>query len=83
MFNGNIDLQWDMLNSLCGPKADRAISIIPYVGLGVAYTWGFNGDIAMIPTDQRPSSQDEGSDPSRGSRPAAPSASVRLCRLLR
>ncbi len=52
MFNGNIDLQWDMLNSLCGPKADRAISIIPYVGLGVAYTWGFNGDIAMIPTDQ-------------------------------
>ena len=51
MFNGNVDLQWDMLNSLCGPKADRAFSIIPYVGLGVAYTHGFRGDLAMIPTD--------------------------------
>ena len=39
------------LHTDCGPKADRAFSIIPYVGLGVAYTHGFRGDLAMIPTD--------------------------------
>lgn len=51
MFNGNVDLTWDMFNSIAGPKANRVFSIIPFVGIGGTYTWDFNPALAMIPTD--------------------------------
>ncbi|WP_300917004.1 OmpA family protein [uncultured Muribaculum sp.] len=40
--NGNIDLMWDMFNSLGGVNADRAFSIVPFVGVGASYSWDFN-----------------------------------------
>lgn len=51
MLNGNFDLTWDLLNSACGPNANRVFSIIPFVGVGATYTWGFDPTTAMIPTD--------------------------------
>lgn len=49
MANVNADLMWDMLNSICGPKADRTLSILPYVGIGGTYTWNFDPTLASIP----------------------------------
>lgn len=53
MANGNFDLTWDMLNSICGPKADRVFSIIPFVGVGGTYTWNFPASTleGTIPTE--------------------------------
>lgn len=36
--NLNVELMWDMFNSIAGPK-DRVFSIVPFVGLGGDYTW--------------------------------------------
>ena len=47
--NANADLMWDMFNSIAGPKADRVFSIIPFVGVGGTYTWGFDPALASIP----------------------------------
>lgn len=47
--NLNFDLQWDMLNSICGVNPARTFSIIPYFGIGGMYTWGFPGRSATIP----------------------------------
>lgn len=41
--NGNVDLMWDMTNSLGGVNASRPVSVIPFVGLGGTYTWDFEG----------------------------------------
>ncbi len=49
MVNANADLMWDMFNSIAGPKADRVFSIIPFVGVGGTYTWGFDPALASIP----------------------------------
>ncbi|MCI9607002.1 MAG: OmpA family protein [Muribaculaceae bacterium] len=49
MANANADLMWDMFNSIAGPKADRVFSIIPFVGVGGTYTWGFDPTYAAIP----------------------------------
>lgn len=49
MVNANADLTWDMFNSIAGPKADRVFSIIPFVGVGGTYTWGFDPATASIP----------------------------------
>lgn len=49
MVNANADLMWDMFNSFAGPKADRVFSIIPFVGVGGTYTWGFDPTLATIP----------------------------------
>ena len=38
--SGNLDFMWDMFNSLGGVK-DRAVSLIPFVGLGGTYAWDF------------------------------------------
>ncbi|MDE7120092.1 MAG: hypothetical protein K2O10_05740, partial [Muribaculaceae bacterium] len=37
--NLNFDFMWDMCNSLGGVSASRAVSVIPFVGLGGTYTW--------------------------------------------
>lgn len=37
--NLNVDIMWDMLNSLCGVNPDRAFSIIPYAGIGGDCMW--------------------------------------------
>lgn len=37
--NLNLDLMWDMLNSICGPDANRIFSIVPYVGVGGDCLW--------------------------------------------
>ena len=49
MLNVNADLMWDMFNSIAGVKADRTFSILPFVGVGGTYTWGFDPALASIP----------------------------------
>lgn len=39
--NGNVDLMWDMFNSLGNVNSKRFFSIVPFVGLGVAYAWDY------------------------------------------
>ncbi len=39
--NVNIDLTWDMLNSLGGVNDKRVFSIIPYLGIGTGYAWDY------------------------------------------
>ena len=43
--NGNLHFMWDMFNSLGGVNQDRVFSIVPFVGLGGAYTWGMGDDV--------------------------------------
>lgn len=38
----NVDLMWDMLNTVSHPKDQRFFSIVPYVGIGGAYTWNYH-----------------------------------------
>lgn len=40
--NLNLEIMWDALNSICGVKSDRVFSIIPFIGVGGAFTWDFN-----------------------------------------
>lgn len=49
MANANVDLMWDMFNSFAGPNPNRVFSIIPFVGVGGTYTWGFDPTLATIP----------------------------------
>lgn len=44
----NFDLMWDMYNSLGGVKADRVVSVIPFVGIGGTYAWDFKPNISNI-----------------------------------
>lgn len=44
----NFDLMWDMCNSLGGVKADRVVSVIPFVGIGGTYAWDFKPNISNI-----------------------------------
>lgn len=39
----NFDLMWDMFNSLGDVNSKRFFSIVPFVGLGGAYTYDFKG----------------------------------------
>lgn len=41
--NLNIDLTWDMFNTLGGVNDKRVFSIVPYIGLGTAYAWDYDG----------------------------------------
>ncbi|WP_288307437.1 OmpA family protein [uncultured Muribaculum sp.] len=41
--NLNVDLMWDMFNSLGGVNDNRTFSIIPFVGIGGTYVWDFTG----------------------------------------
>ena len=40
--SGNLDFMWDMFNSFGGVNSSRPFSIIPFVGLGGAFTWDFD-----------------------------------------
>lgn len=37
--NLNLELMWDMCNSIAGVNPDRVVSVVPYIGLGGDYTW--------------------------------------------
>lgn len=39
--NANFDIMWDMFNSVAGVNSDRVFSIMPFVGVGGAYTWDY------------------------------------------
>jgi len=39
----NFDIMWDMFNSFGNVNSKRAFSIIPFVGLGGAYTYDYDG----------------------------------------
>ena len=41
--NLNFELMWDLLNSACGVSNTRVFSIIPFVGVGGAFTWDYEG----------------------------------------
>lgn len=40
--NANLDFMWDMFNSLGGVNTKRVFSIVPFVGLGGAFTWDYD-----------------------------------------
>lgn len=44
MANLNVDLMWDMFNSLGGVNSNRVFSIIPFVGIGGAYVWDIQSE---------------------------------------
>ncbi|CDE09554.1 putative uncharacterized protein [Prevotella sp. CAG:485] len=47
--NVNLEMMWDMCNSLGGVNPNRPVSVIPFIGLGGDYTWRIkdsNGDPA-------------------------------------
>lgn len=37
--NVNLELMWDMCNSIAGVNPNRPVSVIPFIGLGGDYTW--------------------------------------------
>lgn len=40
--NLNLEITWDMFNSLCGVNDHRVFSIIPYLGVGGSYAWDYS-----------------------------------------
>ena len=44
--NLNLEFMWDMCNSIAGVNPDRVVSVIPFVGVGGDYTWGFGDAVA-------------------------------------
>ena len=47
--NLNVELMWDMFNSLGGVNPERVFSIIPYVGLGADYMWDIRDKNGNVP----------------------------------
>lgn len=39
--NGNVDIMWDMFNSLGGVNSNRVFSVVPFVGIGGTYVWDY------------------------------------------
>ncbi len=37
--NLNLELMWDMCNSIAGVNPNRPVSVLPFIGVGGAYTW--------------------------------------------
>ena len=37
--SGSVDFMWDMFNSMGGVNSKRVFSIVPFMGLGAAYSW--------------------------------------------
>lgn len=50
--NANLDIMWDMFNSLGGVNSKRVFSIIPFVGVGGTYNWDYKN------VDARPALDD-------------------------
>ncbi len=46
--NANFDIMWDMFNSFGGVNSKRVFSIVPFVGVGGAYTFDINTPYANI-----------------------------------
>ncbi len=46
--NANLDFMWDMFNSFGGVNSSRPFSIVPFIGLGGAYTWDYSRDASMV-----------------------------------
>lgn len=44
----NFDIMWDMFNSINGMNTKRVFSIVPFVGLGAAYSWDLQGESVDI-----------------------------------
>lgn len=51
--NANVDLMWDMFNSFGGVNTKRIFSIVPFVGVGGAYTYDINTPGANIEANGR------------------------------
>lgn len=39
--NGNVDVMWDMFNSLGSVNSKRVFSIVPFLGMGATYAWDY------------------------------------------
>jgi len=39
--NGNVDIMWDMFNSIGGVNTKRVFSIVPFIGIGGTYNWNY------------------------------------------
>lgn len=55
--NGNIDIMWDMFNSMGGVNTKRVFSIVPFIGVGATYNWnyknvGYNAENAVYPKNR-------------------------------
>ncbi|MCM1452745.1 MAG: OmpA family protein [Clostridium sp.] len=54
--SGNLDVMWDMFNSLGGVNTKRVFSIVPFIGLGGTYNWDFRNigvaDASVYPMDR-------------------------------
>ena len=48
--SANVDFMWDMFNSIGGVNTNRVFSIVPFIGLGGAFTWDFDSK-CRISTD--------------------------------
>lgn len=51
--NANVDLMWDMFNSFGGVNSKRVFSIVPFVGVGGAYTYDLKTPAANIEREGR------------------------------
>lgn len=51
MVNANLDFMWDMFNSFGGVNSKRVFSIVPFIGLGGAFTWDYSDGASMIARD--------------------------------
>lgn len=49
--NLNLELMWDMCNSIAGVNPDRVVSVVPFVGIGGDYTWHINAPASNIERD--------------------------------
>ncbi len=45
--SANVDLMWDMFNSLGGVNTDRVFSIVPFVGIGGTFGWDYTNPAVM------------------------------------
>lgn len=46
--NGNVDIMWDMFNSLGNVNSKRVFSIVPFVGLGATFNWDYKNNPAAF-----------------------------------
>lgn len=53
--NLNLELTWDMLNSLGGVNDKRVFSIVPYIGVGTTYGWDYQntGSLGILDNDSK------------------------------
>ncbi len=47
--NLNLELMWDMCNSIAGVNSNRPVSVIPFVGVGGDFMWNMKGKLGGAP----------------------------------